>query len=415
MNNSNQRRQVHPSLDSQRRAASPPPRPSATACRRFTTLAAVLLLAACTPAVPPSEDVRPVRVMTVAPARTAAVAELSGEVRPRVESRVGFQVAGRILERKVDVGQRVTAGQTLALLDGADYKLGAAASQAQLAAARVDRDQQRLDVKRFEELNRQGFISGADLERRRAQLDAAQARYDSAAAQSNVSGNQASYAVLRAPGAGVVTAVDAEVGQVVAAGQSVLRIAQSGDKEVVVGLPESRLAALRQIAEVTVTLWAGGPDGPTVLRARVREISPLADAATRTFPARITLIDAPADVALGMTATVRFEAPLPQSVITAPMQALLREADGTYVWKLDSATSTVSRHAVQVATVSGNDLVLASGVQAGDVIVTAGVHQLKPGQKVRVLAAPAEARSDRAPITRPQSPADNAAGSAKKG
>jgi membrane fusion protein, multidrug efflux system len=155
-----------------------------------------------------------------------------------------------------------------------------------------------------------------------------------------------------------------------------------------------------------------------MLRGRVREISPLADGATRTFPARITLIDPPPEVALGMTATVRFEAPLPQPVITAPLQALLREADGTYVWKLDSATSTVSRHAVQVATVSGNDLVLATGVQAGDVIVTAGVHQLKPGQKVRVLAAPAAPAPGMAPISRPQSPASGAndtANSPKKG
>ena len=414
MNKSNQRRQVDPF----ERLSVWDPAVGRPSIRLAGTIAAALLLAACAKTVPPTEEVRPVRVMTVAPASTTAVAELSGEVRPRVESRVGFQVAGRILERKVEVGQRVTAGQTLAVLDGADYKLGAAAAQAQLTAARVDRDQQRLDVKRFEELHRQGFISGADLERRRAQLDAAEARYDSAAAQSNVSGNQAAYAVLRAPGAGVVTAVDAEVGQVVAAGQSVLRIAQTGDREVVVGLPESRLAALRRIPEVTVTLWAGGPESATVLRGRVREVAPLADAATRTFPARITLIDPPPEVALGMTATVRFEAPLPQSVITAPLQALLREADGTYVWKLDRASSTVSRHAVQVATVSGNDLVLATGVQAGDVIVTAGVHQLKPGQKVRVLAAPAAAAPGMAPISRPQSPASGAndtANSPKKG
>lgn len=423
MKNSKQRRQVNlfNSLASVSRIA--------TSVRVGASIGVTLALMACNQPVPDAEDVRPVRVMTVATARTAAVAELSGEVRPRIESRVGFQVAGRILERKVEVGQRVAAGQTLAVLDGADYRLGAAAAQAQLTAARVDRDQQRLDVRRFEELNRQGFISGAELERRRAQLDAAEARYESAAAQSNVSGNQAAYSVLRAPGAGVVTAVDAEVGQVVAAGQSVLRIAQTGEREVLIGLPESRLAALRQIPEVTVTLWAQGTHGAgatgtasaaspthtaTLLRGRVREIAPLADAATRTFPARITLIDPPPDVALGMTATVRFEAPLPQAVITAPLQALLREGDGTFVWKLDAATGTVSRHAVQVATVAGNDLVLASGVQAGDVIVTAGVHQLKPGQKVRVLEAPASAASGMAPITRPQSPADET-GSGRKG
>jgi len=356
-------------------------------------------LAACSKPPPAAEDVRPVRVMTVAPAATSVAAELSGEVRPRIESRVGFQVAGRITDRHVEVGQRVKAGQLLATLDAADYQLGAAAARAQLAAAQADRDQQRIDYKRFEELSRQGFISGADLERRRAALDAAEARYDSAAAQASVSGNQAAYATLRAPESGVVTAVDAEVGQVVTAGQSVVRIAQSTEKEVLVALPEGRLDQLRRIQDVRVSLWSGRAE----LRGRVREIAPQADAATRTYPARITLVDAPADVALGMTATVRFEAPLPQPVITVPMQALLRDGDATYVWKLDAARTRVSRHAVQVATIAGNDLVIAGGVAPGDVLVTAGVHLLKEGQPVKLLADPAQPAPSMAPISRPQS------------
>ena len=379
-------------------AIASPRAPGAT----FLAAALALLLAACSKPVPVTEDVRPVRVMTVAPAATTVAAELSGEVRPRIESRVGFQVAGRITDRKVEVGQRVREGQVLATLDAADYQLGAAAARAQLSAAQVNRDQQRADFKRFEELHRQGFISGADLDRRRAALDAAEASYASAAAQANVSGNQAAYAVLRAPETGVVTAVDAEVGQVVAAGQSVVRIAQTAEKEVVVALPESRLETLRRIPEVKVRLWAGSAE----LRGRVREIAPLADAATRTYPARITLIDPPPEVALGMTATVRFEAPLPQPVIAVPMQALLRDGDQTFVWKLDRNAGTVRREAVKVATVSGNELVLTAGVQPGDVLVTAGVHLLKDGQKVRVLDAPAAPATGpaTAPITRPQSP-----------
>lgn len=362
-------------------------------------LAAAGLLSACSKAPPAQEEVRPVRVMTVAPAATTLAAELSGEVRPRVESRVGFQVAGRITQRRVEVGQRVKSGQVLAVLDAADYQLGAAAAKAQLAAAQVDRDQQRVDFKRFEELNRQGFISGAELERRRAALDAAEARFEAAAAQASVSGNQATYATLRAPEGGVVTSIDAEVGQVVAAGQSVVRIAQSSEKEVLVALPESRFDQLRRIPEVRVSLWSGRAE----LRGRVREIAPIADTATRTYPARIALIDAPADVALGMTATVRFEAPLPQPVITVPMQALLREGDATYVWKLDAARTRVSRHAVQVATIAGNDLVIANGVAPGDVLVTAGVHLLKEGQQVKLLADASPPVPSMAPIGKPQS------------
>lgn len=372
-----------------------PPRPWIAAA-----VVAAGCLAACSKPQPVVEEVRPVRVMTVAPAATTIAAELSGEVRPRIESRVGFQVGGRITERRVEVGQKVKAGQALAVLDAADYQLAAAAAKAQLAAAQVDRDQQRVDFKRFEELNRQGFISGAELERRRAALDAAEARFEAAAAQASVSGNQTAYATLRAPEAGVVTAIDAEVGQVVAAGQSVVRIAQSREKEVLVALPESRLDQLKRIPEVRVSLWTGRAD----LRGRVREIAPQADAATRTYPARIALIDPPPDVALGMTATVRFEAPLPQPVIAVPMQALLRDGDATYVWKLDAARTHVTRHPVQIATISGNDLVIAQGVAPGDVLVTAGVHQLKDGQPVKVLADTDAPASGLAPITRPQSP-----------
>jgi RND family efflux transporter MFP subunit len=345
----------------------------------------VVLVAACSrAAAPQAEDVRPVRAVTVAPAATTAVAEFAGEVRPRIESRIGFQVAGRITARSVEVGQTVTAGQALATLDAADYKLSAAAAAAQLAAAEVERNQQRADYKRFEELHQQGFISGADLERRRAARDAAEARFEQAAAQKDVSGNQAGYAVLRAPASGVVTAIDAEIGQVVSAGQSVVRIAQTKEKEVVVALPENRLDALRRIPDVKVTLWTNGAE----LRGRVREIAPIADAATRTFPARITLLDAPSTVALGMTAYVRFEAPLPAPVIALPLQSLLQEGGSTYVWRFDRGTRTVSRSAVQVANVSGNDVVVASGVAPGDTIVTAGVHLLKEGQKVRLLDAP---------------------------
>src|SRR5882672_10311452 len=319
------------------------------ACSAFAATLAVF--AGCSKPVPVAEDIRPVRAMTVAPARATTIAELSGEVRPRIESKLGFQVGGRITSRRVEVGQRVAVGDVLATLDAVDYKLSAAASSAQLLSAQVDRDQQRTDYRRFEDLYRQGFISAADLERRKSQLDAAEAKYTQSAAQANVSGNQETYATLTAAQPGVVTGVDAEVGQVVAAGQSVIRIAQTSEKEVAIAIPENRLEALRQIRDVRVSLWAGGGE----LQGRVREIAPIADPATRTYPARITLLSAPASVALGMTATVTFEAPLPLPIVALPMQALLREDNATYVWLLDSTNMTVRRSAIEVATVSGND------------------------------------------------------------
>jgi RND family efflux transporter MFP subunit len=340
-------------------------------------------LAACSKPAPSGEDVRPVRAVTVSPLAASAAAELAGEVRPRIETRVGFQVAGRIARRLVEVGQTVQAGQVLATLDPADYQLGLAAARAQMSAAQVDRDQQRVDYKRFEELSKQGFISGADLERRKAGLDAAEARYAQAAAQADVSGNQAAYSTLRAPATGVVTGVDAEAGQVVTAGQSVVRIARTEEKEVLVSIPEGQLAALRQITDVRVRLWANERE----LRGKVREIAPMADPATRTYPARITLIDAPSAVALGMSATVNFVAPRTEGVITLPLQSLFKDGDATFVWVLDRRAMTVQRSPVKLANVAGNDVVVASGVEPGDTVITAGVHMLKAGQKVKLLDA----------------------------
>ena len=330
---------------------------------------------------PRGEDVRPVRAIVLAPAPVRADAELPGEVRPRVESRVGFQVGGRINSRRVEMGQKVKPGDVLATLDPSDFKLSAAAAAAQLNAAQVDRDQQRADMKRFDDLHRQGFISGAELERRRAQLDAAEARYAQASALADVSTNQAAYATLRAPAAGLVSAVDAEVGQVVASGQSVVRIALVGDKEVAIAIPEARLEQLRHVAEVRVALWAHQAE----LKGRIREIAPIADPATRTYAARVALIDPPADVALGMTATVRFAMPPSPPVLAVPLTALLREGEATYVWRLDRQAMTVEKVKVAVAGVAGNTVILGSGVQAGETVVTAGAHLLKPGQKVRLL------------------------------
>ena len=359
-----------------------------------TALVLLVLAAACSREVPRTEDVRPVRVMTLAPVSLQGEVELPGEVRPRVESRVGFQVTGRISSRRVELGQRVKPGDVLATLDPADFKLSATAAVAQLDAAKVDRDQQRADIKRFEDLHRQGFISGAELERRRAQLDAAEARHVQASAQADVSSNQAGHTVLRAPTAGVISAIDAEVGQVVASGQSVVRVAGEGDKEVAIAIPETRLELLRRAPGVRVALWAH----PGEVKGRIREIAPMADPATRTFAARVALVDAPPDIGLGMTATVRFAAAPSPPVLTVPLTALLRDGEATYVWKLDPQAMTVSRVPVAVAGIAGNAVILGSGAQPGDTLVTVGVHLLQPGQKVRVLDADPARRPEAAVV-----------------
>ena len=342
----------------------------------------LLSLAACQPTSSSPEEVRPVRTLTVAPKSTTALAEFAGDVRPRVETRAGFQVPGRVTQRLVEVGQAVKSGQPLATIDAQDYRLAAEASAAGLTAAKVDRDQQRADYQRFEELQHKGFISQADLDRRKASLDAAEARYLQAQASAQSSGNQAGYSVLRAPHDAVVIGVDAEVGQVVTAGQSVIRLARTGEKEVLIGIPEQQLALLQGVSDVQVRLWAGGAP----IAGRVRELAPVADPATRTFPARIALINPPSAVALGMTATVTFATPIAQPIITVPLQALQAESGATHAWLVDPGTQTVRRTRVQIVNVAGNEIVIGEGLKAGDVVVIAGVHQLKEGQKVRLLA-----------------------------
>jgi RND family efflux transporter MFP subunit len=343
-------------------------------------------LAACQRAAPPPEDVRPIRAMTVAAQPTTAVAEFAGEVRPRVETRAGFQVAGRITQRLVEVGQPVKSGQPLAVIDAQDYRLAVQAAEAGLSAAQVDRDQQRADYRRFQELQQKGFISQAELDRRKAALDAAEARYLQAEANARASSNQAGYAALRAPHDAVVVGIDAEVGQVVTPGQSVIRLARTAEKEVLIGIPEQQLALLKSAQEIQVRLWAGGAP----IAGRLRELAPVADAATRTFPARIALIDPPPSVELGMTATVSFTTPVARPVLAVPLQALQAESGVTHVWLYDAASGTVRRTRVEIANVAGNDIVIGSGLTPGQVVVTAGVHQLKEGQKVRLLSEASE-------------------------
>lgn len=344
--------------------------------------ALALQLAACSKTAPVGDDVRPVRVTTVMPSQGSAIAEFAGEVRPRVETRAGFQVAGRVTQRQVEIGQQVKAGQVLATVDPQDYRLAAQAAQAGLTAAQVDRDQQRADYRRFEELKAKGFISQADLDRRKAALDAAEARYTQAAASSRASGNQAEYASLRAPHDAVVTGLDAEVGQVVAAGQSVVRLARSGEKEVALGIPEQQLALVAPGKEVEVRLWAGGAP----IKARVREVSPAADPATRTYPARVSLIAPPREVALGMTASVAITSAVREAILL-PLPAILVEGGAPQVWVFDPASSTVARRPIKVGGVAGNEIIVAEGLKPGETVVTAGVHLLKDGQKVKLLGA----------------------------
>ncbi|MGJ7579317.1 efflux RND transporter periplasmic adaptor subunit [Variovorax sp. RHLX14] len=344
--------------------------------------AAVLTVAGCSRPPPAEEPLRAVKVIAVGVGSFDTAPEFSAEVRARVESQLGFRVAGKILRRQAGLGQHVKAGDVLAQLDPQDYRLAADASRAQQASALTSRDLAAADLKRYRELREQNFISGAELERRESTYKAAQAQFDQAKAQLASQGNQASYTTLIADAPGIVTSIDAEPGQVVSAGAPVVRIAQDGARDVVFAVPEDRAALIRPGSGVSVRGWASG----TVLKGSVREVAGSADPVTRTYTVKVA-IDAATSPALGATVYASPEAlsRVGVPVIKLPTSALRQEGSGSAVWVLDKATMTVRSQPVQVATADGNQAVIASGVGQGDLVVVAGVHVLSPGQKVSIF------------------------------
>ncbi len=360
-----------------------------SALSAVSTVAISLTLGGCSKTEAKPEIIRSVRTMTVAPSAVNGAQVLSGEIRAEIESRLGFRVAGKITKRMVEPGQAVKAGQVLMQLDASDYALAAQAAVASKTAASVNRDQASADLKRFEELYKQGFISAAELDRRKTTLTASQASLDAANAQSASQGNQTRYTTLVADVAGVVTSVDAEVGQVVTAGTPVLRLAKNGAREVVFALPEDQLKGVKAGEAVAVRLWA---DADKKLVAKVSEIAASADAVTRTYTVKATMqgdAATQAAIKLGMTATVELPgAGTGAAALKLPLTAVFEQQGQSSVWVFDAASSSVQAQAVQVAGADGNDALIASGLKPGMQIVTAGVHVLQSGQKVKVMDTP---------------------------
>lgn len=354
------------------------------------SLAGALLLNGCGKPPEPAPEIRPVRMMQLSPHSGKTTFEFSGDVRPRVESRLGFRVGGKIAARLVDVGAVVSKGQPLARLDPADLSLAEAGSRAQFEAARTDRDLAAADLKRYNDLFAKGFISAAEQHRRQASFDAAESRLRQAQAGLRSQSNQTAYAVLHADADGVVTAIDAEVGQVVTPGQPVVRVAQTAEKEVAIGLPEDQVGLLRGLTDVTVHTWA---EPQRALPGRVREIAAAADPVTRTYATRVSVPNPPADLKLGMTAVVTFVRTGAAPALRVPLTALLQEQGRDQVWVYDNASGTVKPVAVTLGEAFGNEIEVRQGLAPGQTIVTAGVHLLRPGQKVRPLqtVAPASA------------------------
>lgn len=343
-------------------------------------LLSAMLLAACSKPVEMAEEIRPVRVIRLAADNVNIAAEFPGEVRPRVESRLGFRVGGKIVARKVDVGTIVRRGQILMQLDPQDMQLALAQANAGLRAAESNRNLAQAELKRYQNLHEKNFVSQAVLDAKETAYKAAQASYEQALAAYRNQSNQAGYTTLVSDIDGVITGVDAEVGQVVAPGNPVVRIAQAGEKEIVIGIPEDKVDALRRISDVHVRIWAKPNE---TFPGKLRELSPIADPATRTYTAKIAIPKAPDDIKLGMTAYVTFAAKSQDAMIKLPLAALFQDKSASAVWVVENGT--VKLAPVQVAGSSGNDIVIAGGIAPGQTIVTAGVNLLKPGQKVKIL------------------------------
>ena len=359
-------------------------------------LGLMIVLTACGEHAVAPEPIRAVRTAIVSTGTAGLTHEYAADVRARVESRLSFRVGGKLLARKVNLGDSVKPGQVLAQLDPQDLVLGRDAANAAMIGARANRDQMGADYKRYIDLHKQGYISAAELERRDNAFKAAQAQFDQAKAQFSAQGNQAGYAQLVADVAGVVTAVDAEPGMVVAAGTPIVRVAVDGSRDVVFSVPEDKVGALRAAASVPgalkVRLWGTGQ----VLRdASLREVSAAADPATRTFLAKADV--GKIDAKLGQTATVVLALPKATRVIKLPLEAVLQQQGKTTVWVLDGATMTVKPQTVTVAGADGNEVVIAAGLTPGQEVVVAGVHVLTAGQKVSRYQPPRAMQQAAAP------------------
>jgi multidrug efflux system membrane fusion protein len=348
-----------------------------------------MALAACHKAPEAEPPARAVRTVVVNDTGGSLSREFAADIRARTESRLGFRVAGKVSRRLVELGQTVRAGQILAELDPNDLRLGQDAARAGLSAAEANLAQASADLKRFTELKAQGFISEAELDRHLTASKTAEASLRQARAQSGVQSNQAGYAALTADASGVITSVDLEPGQVVNAGTPVLTLAHDGPRDVVFAVPEDLAQRVRPLigkaGGVQVRRW-GTTDW---LPATVREVAAATDPVTRTYQVK-------ADVGrtgfeLGQTATVMMSAPLrvPNGV-RVPLHALAERDGRSVVWVLDPKSMTVQPVPVITGDVSGNMVLVAKGVTPGQELVTAGVHVLGPGQKVRRYQGAAE-------------------------
>ena len=357
--------------------------------RGLRAIGAIVAVVALAPALTACNDaatsatatpVRPVQVQRVAFVPANENREFAGVVRARYETDLGFRVASKMVARLVNVGDRVRAGDVVARLDPRDLQLQAESADAELTAATSNLAQAAADELRYQSLRSRGYAAVADYERKKAAKDEAEGRMERARRALDLAHNQLAYTDLKADADGVITATLAESGQVVALGQAVARLAHRGEMEAVVSLPETRLTETRQ-SDASVRLWS---DPNRRFSARLRELSPQADTATRTYAARFTIENPDDAVALGMTATVVLSHPTDTMVAMVPLAAILNRGTGPTVYRVDD-TGVLERRPVTMSSFNDVAALITSGLEDGDQIVTLGVQMLQAGQKVRAV------------------------------
>ena len=341
----------------------------------FRALAAILVglivAGGCSKPVPAPEPMRPVLTQVIGANGAAGVTTYTGEVRSRYETQLAFRIPGKIIARQVNVGDSVRAGDVLARLDPADTALSQTTAVAQLDLAEAD-------LRRYRDLKAKNFVS-------QSALDAKETSYKAALAQADLARNQSAYTVLRADKPGVIDQITVEAGQVVAAGQGVMRHSRNDALEVVVAIPESRIVGMRVHQPAEIRLWA---DDQASYRGELRELAAVADAVSRTYAARIAIEHPDARLRLGMTAQVGFPsnetAKLSAMHVSVPLTAIFQQNGKPAVWVV-GADETLSLRPVEVQAYGEQTAQVLSGVSVGERIVVAGVHKLNAGEKIQAV------------------------------
>jgi multidrug efflux system membrane fusion protein len=328
---------------------------------------------------PVAQDILHVRTAVIEAGNASSCYSYSGEVRGRFESQLAFQVTGKIIKRNIDLGSPVQPGDVLMVIDPRDLNQAAGSASAQVDSARSQLRLAEKNLERYRQLYEQKAVSRAQYDQYVTAYDSAAAAVRQASAQYAQTANQVDYGRLYSDAAGVVSAIGAEAGQVVSAGQTVVTIVRDGEREVEINVPENRLDELRQATQIKITFWALpgiSADGA------IREIAPMADKVSRTYKVRIRMINPMPEIKLGMTASVAVGAigGSRPAELSIPLTAIYQTGQSPAVWVVAEGTATL--RPIKIGNWGDGKVQVLDGLRTGDVIVTAGVHKLREGQRV---------------------------------